>query len=197
MDMILSQEELNQIQSIDSLEELKSFIFDSIESNDNTSNSENFCVRILSNKEYDKIIQSETLDGSIIKNDINVWHYYNNLPSNISFGSATNSNALMTTGSIIRELMLDNVSNTGASKAKTSFYCNAYCSWMGSNYTWTSNIVDYYNKNFASGRVHVSANGGIRWDGYHRLAYAYYDVSLAFRPVFQFIDNVKSKNIFY
>lgn len=154
-------------------------------------------IRCLSEKEYNKFIQSGTLDGSITKNDINTWHYYNNFPSSIGFNSATNSNALMTTGSIVRELLLNNISNTGASKAKTSFYCNAGCSWMGTNFIWTSNIVDYYNKNFASGRVHVSAYGGIRWDGYHSLAYAYYDVSLAFRPAFQYIDNNKSKNMYY
>lgn len=74
MDMILSQEELNQIQSIDSLEELKNFIFSSIGNNESNESS-NSILRTLSRNEYIKYLTNNALDGAITKNDDNVWHH--------------------------------------------------------------------------------------------------------------------------
>ena len=75
--MILSQNELEQIKNASSLEEVKNFIFSSVENNENDITGDIVNIGILSRKEYIKYICNDTLDGSVTKKNASVWNYYN------------------------------------------------------------------------------------------------------------------------
>lgn len=186
--MILSQEELNQIQSINSLEELKSFIFDSIESNDNTSNSEIFYIRILSLNECNNFIRNSTLNGSITKNDKNVWNFINESHSYYApgvFGTNTNNRHF------IANILQDNNNNNAivTFESELTIFAQTPGRYGGSV---TDNFENEETEKSNTEYIHQTTIYGVEY----REAYLNTNVYVCFRPVIQYIDNKKSVNIF-
>lgn len=146
-------------------------------------NNKKIAIRLLSLNEYNKYIVNGTADGSITKNNINVWHYglfivisYNNVEvyyhgTQNMFYECTNNN----TSSQANIFFNDRRSNlylriwdAGARSAQDIYYT-------------TPSLI---NKNFSSALTYNQKYCGF-------IEYS------SFRPAFMIKDNNKSNNIFY
>lgn len=208
--MILNQNEINTIQNISSLEALKDYILNSV-STESGYTSDNISVRILSKEEYDKYIKNGTCDGAITANDVNVWHKIINKSTYIGANNAANPNwnpssyagyevfipatyvgsrTYAYTLPILFEMLLDNKTNVYLTQIE-SFPIKLHTSGYGSQqYTTTINSA-YTNKNqsFSDWVWNGSCiDGGLN---------ATLSSRYCFRPVLQYKDNKKSKNVYY
>jgi len=78
MSYVISNELYNQLINANTLEEFqqsRDLIVNSQTSDEISLNYNSIFVRILSLSEYDKYIVNSTLNGSVTKKNINVWHY--------------------------------------------------------------------------------------------------------------------------
>ena len=177
-------------------------------------------IRTLSVNEYTKYIEQGTCDGSIIKDDINVWHYTKNPIGNsyaatFSNGSPEGFNISYLTHPVVYlgqmgsqtknynyiityEICSTNSSNQHIVKNQQQCICDA----IVGNYDST-----YRRYNYVQDRQTLPVNYSINKSGIQQLikniTYGNatvrftFNISIMFRPVFFYIDNNKSKNIYY
>lgn len=177
-------------------------------------------IQCLSSEQYNNYIINGTCDGAITKRDINTWNHANN-PNVIGFYSADRAytpadkdltiylktaSAISHTYTGYSENIQNNI-NTNAYNCLTndftikgqSFY------WSGYGYWCTGNLVSKTIKqSFTISKTSnsyqsetITSVGGRPYGGgnfYLYLSVLFYS---CFRPAFKFIDNNKSKTIYY
>lgn len=202
-------------------------------------------IRCLSKEEYDRYLINGTCDGSIIANNINVWHYDNNRSAKshllYSFGEDRNYNwsyqKMAQVSSEVSQLYCYNDVNNIIAVFENSRHNNPFPS---RTYTYNYNVDilinnasnKFYMKNaitldcialyFNQQTNKVQLSGGrktiyIPFDlnknftknnysvtstfsdgGWNKLTVTLNaNLNTCFRPVFFYIDNNKSKNIYY
>jgi len=227
--MKVSKELYNFIQNANDLQILKNSIEEDI-STDLTYDKKHIIVRILSTQEYDKYIKNETLNGSILNKNINVWHY-DDTPGEHGICGGTQSvnlaNALNPDPSIktIINFITQKISNTMNNYyARYNININAELSSQNSNklcnftlirdtllkcYTWaatnyssmtpsslsTTIISCQLDKNLAI-TAYSAESTRTNYLGEPCFTIITANINLSFRPVFNYVDNNKSKNIY-
>ena len=208
----ISDELYNQIVNTNSpneLWELKNLIINnSINENDSNKNSIN--IRSLSINEYNKYIINDTLKGSITNNNINVWRHQNFHRSyrttdcnyacaytivSIARGSTNNVTNLLS------ETLQNNSNQNNVSLADIKLELHNYDYYRSSvGTTYSGYGHDYYNllqhnisKSQSTLTFRMSATAKAN---YTTTVILNGTVYMCFRPIFQYIDNKKSNNIF-
>ena len=234
----ISQNELTQIDNASTLEDLqnlKNLIKSSIVSNDNNENySNSFVVCILSNDEYDKYIKNSTLNGSILKNNINTWHYSSipeiigiknglsglnesnwdrvryenkNIDPDITIISPyTDRNQIYTYSSINGEYIqnndLDNIfvkfPHSFLLKVQPVTYITGGGGFLRYGPPVSRNISDTYlnKKNAYEKNETISASQYNDYSYFTQYFTVNFNIKCHFRPVFKYVDNNKSNNVF-
>lgn len=228
--LMLSDEEYNILKNSKTPEELWS-IKDSLMNSDTLlkyHDKKYVILRCLSSNEHNKYIINGTADGSIIANNINVWHYNNtgttyNFAAMVNAGyytgilssvsnpiflpvvSGTNStcNASYTLG--CSELLSDNITNLASSYGQP-YTVNVYTAYEVPRYgvqsgKATTNLSALAKPNKTSTIYSIVANKPIiNGNAVHNTTATWVTVNLqihqCFRPIFQFIDNNKSINLY-
>lgn len=182
-------------------------------------------IRCLSKEEYDKYLINGTGDGSITSSNENVYHFINSInkfTQEASYASGyTVANYLdnqyysnspgafimrySTSSIIFYTLIQDNTTNTSFNKSKENItfywvakYGDSYNTWWSNAITYNSNSISNIfscNKNVTQNSV--SINLGKFNACRSGVLYLTVIQNICFRPVFQYIDNNKSKNIYY
>jgi len=145
------------------------------------SNKSLIRIRIFSKNEYNKYVNLGTLDGSIIANDINVWHYTAYQEYFVGTGNFY----------ISYDMLSDNITNTAVFCGKGSkfgTYAYDYRNWatMGTEYSISKTTNIYYD----------AARTSTGWESQYG-RYSRGHISCSFRPVFQYKDTQKTENIFF
>ena len=188
--MIISDNIYNKL--LPTLTEEQLNILNSEETETSTNNAS---IRILSLNEWNKYIVSSTLDGSITAKDINTWHWHN--AGNIYNGACQNKKlgihtmyfelSAYNTSNISRNRYMNNLNFYLKQEVGTSTYIHSYNTPTTFDISKGSYIYSY---NFGAERG-ITAVNDIPWLGYYEVRYI-----MSFRPIFQYIDNRKSENIF-
>ena len=219
---VISDELYNEILNVEFPPELlkikNSIISSNNENQGDISNKNSILVRTLSLNEYDKFIINNTCGGSITKNDIDVWHYIKNPVGNsyaatCSSGSPQGLDVSYLTHSvtylgqigaqtknynytIIYEICSTNSSNQHTAKNQQQCICDAI---VGNH----NGIKYVYVQDRQTFQVNYQTNKNIEYQqliknvtyGSATIRFTF-NVSMMFRPVFQYIDNKKSTNIY-
>ena len=164
-----------------------------INSNKEETLKEEISVRTLSLNEWNKYIINDTLNGSITAKNINTWHYSN--AGNIYNNWVPNQN--MGNHNMYYELSNNNTSNTSTCRyiSSLNFYLRAEVAsyQYKHSYDTPATISIEKNKNIYS--YYFGAYSGITsetpWLGHYKVQYI-----ISFRPVFEYIDNRKSSDIY-
>ncbi len=186
-----------------------------------SNNTNNLIVRILSTNEYKKYIKNDTLNGSITAYNINVWHSLESSNKNYDCVHGHNSTEPVTFNyTYYTELIADNLAN----QYLNSIYNHNYSLYYYLSYSYSANYdvggryyrtVSTNQSNFPSGFIYmndvlnipksnahplvktqtITRKSGSIQDHTYNATFNFYYISL-FRPVFQYIDNQKSANIY-
>lgn len=220
--MILTQNEIDTVKDISSLEELKNYILNSSTNTElNHISSDNISIRILSLEEYNKYIKNGTCDGAINTYDINVWHSMESLNKDYDYYLAHKGSAVTASFDYYTEL----INNTSTNQSKILYQHNNFIYYVLG--TTEDNLYNYrpgrryyrstYDNNSSHPKGFIYINGvlQISKNNYRTLTktqtiaktndanspaynviFNFYFNTL-FRPVFQYKDNNKSKNLYY
>ena len=195
----LTEEEYNDIINANTCEELKSLktlIISLITSNNFESKSNTINIRILSSNEWEKYIRESNLDGSITANNINVWNYQAAI-SDVNEGGGMN-NTHRADIDFLKDLTSSNSSDLAVSKTIKTF--NIHLSGRTSG---NQSLHQYYtvpadlsfNKSTNLYHFYFSAGYGASTTN-HNFIWCNMYYTMCFRPVFQYIDNKKSINMY-
>ncbi len=216
--MIVSKELQDTINAITTLDELENFK-SSLEVNEtHIDNSKHAIIRLLSSNEYDKYIVNGTCNGSITANNTNAWHFplmsYKNffytgtkqgnwINTSLFPGGYTSSTVTTmsqdVTVAIYSERFADNFNSN--SKYKFSLQVGLYDAVYYNPGSYVGSAKVNYQNNDRSKtetQIYSSAQASHNVQGVvHRTKIFYYYVKHTFRPVFQYIDNDKTNNVFH
>ena len=212
----LSDEIYNQLLSISNSTEFVASLFEERNEEQQTTNN-TISIRMLSEKEYQNYIKTNTLDGSITKNNDDVWHYYYN-PYYIilMYASGHKNDAANRFASYSGVLKTKNCNYVTCGNG-ANYYLPNYRELYSNNKTniaynseneFTDVQVLYYNP-FESGLRNLGTSISNN-SSKNTFPYKYFSASgsggfqvscniyryTAFRPVFQYVDNRKSTNIY-
>lgn len=173
-------------------------------------------IRLLSMKEYNKYIKNETFEGSITKNDKNVWNYQNvpgtsfiyNYdsndwtrykqymvnPNNVVCLSGGNYHDYIYDCELFFDILLDNNNDKFVTIRQSSgkydcYFLDSHSSISISQSVEIPDIVSFDKNNYRISITNVSVR-------HPDLRLTVNLLIGGFRPVFQYIDNNKSKNVF-
>ena len=189
--MIISDKIYNQL--LPTLTEEQLNILNSKETETSTNKAS---IRILSLNEWNKYIVSSTLDGSITAKDTNAWHWHN--AGNIYHDGCPNQKMGIhamyfelsgyNTSNVSRNRYMNSLSFYMKTKVGIEPYAKSYNTPTTVDLAKNSYIYSYY---FGPSQGVTAISAGTPWLGYYEVRYI-----MSFRPVFQYIDNKKSENIF-
>ena len=176
--------------------------------NENTndiSTKESILCRILSINEYNKFVINDTLDGSITKSDDNVWHKF--VPQGYTNNLFVNWGQRLDTATLTSyyENYSDNTTNITPRIYTYSIVIGACYAYPENNGSWTranrtSPNNDNKNLSIISSNITVYRGDKGSFDNATDYWYTgvrvYYNEYKTFRPVFNYIDNKKSNDIF-
>lgn len=204
----ITEELYNQLLSSSNNPELFSSIFETIQ--DNQTKTDIISIGVLSKNQFTTYIANGTAGGSLTANDANVWHHaLNKNYDSVYCGSGTVTRSFY----FYHELVMDNYNNFFRLNDKTQYFIwiavDVYTQHAG-NY----NPGQYYyhkevgrNSNAFATFIYVNTNDkqktvtqeninqNILGNGGTRMNVCQY-INICFRPVFKYVDNKKSENIF-
>jgi len=179
--------------------EQKSMLRNNEDNNDDSDDSLAI-IRILSNSEYDQYIINSTCDGSISLNNQNVWHH-DEPRQDVSINTGHSNYSLGEFGScvLLKELVQNNIKENACLYSQSKIKVDMFVTWYSEKYR-TSHSIEksmYENKTTKNKKYFVYPNGVINYNS-QGSAHGWYafNISFNYRPVFQYIDNNKSNNIF-
>ena len=214
--MIVSKELYDSLKNIKNFEEFEDFV-DSLQTNDNESiNNNSIIVRLPSESEYNLYIETDSLNGCITKNDVNVWHTHVNSNQDVVYN--TQNVTAPPTKYVTVNFLFEMFENNNDFNISTNDKSNSYFVWIGcfceGDNTYRSEWYHATQNNwggYASTQHNVfNVNRSKNYYGFSERHYirtynsrnincaqdVTINFSMCFRPIFNYMDNHKSNNIF-
>ena len=222
----LSQAQYDELMH-SSLDDTRSLLNDLFYEDHNNSSYTSYSIRILSNNEYNKCLMNSSLNGSITIKNENVWHFCDNTnsqsfcftpnssrsvaernvayclidPVNFTYWCTKNGAKNFGNFAIIYEIINNNTNRQfSLRKIKTTSYDIA----VGEGDA-NTRFLDYIkivfdpssnqDKSFSSSINNILQTSKSPSQGQN--SYIMWSMYSCFRPVFQYVDNNKSTNIYY
>jgi len=218
-------DDIQNASTLEDLETLKAFLLEniSIENDENNKNLMSLIsVRIMSNDEYEKNIKTGTLGGSITAANINVWHYDNSVGIGVmnkgygftSFQQDSFITIFITptdksgTWTYTFTAQGEHIQNNKSSNSSHRFFndltfkTQSAVGMYGGGAAYSAINTKNINSSFEDEKIKQQSSNSIEsyiseghWNTWNKVI-LYYNFTYNFRPVFQYVDSKKSKNIY-